>query len=69
MCKIFVEYQVIPSFVTQYKQWLKENVHTFEGVEVLESTGQSGLFVEIWSSKGGIDTVKAMRQKPSIALE
>ncbi|WP_282940434.1 hypothetical protein [Paenibacillus sp. RC67] len=49
MSKVFVEYQILPAYTSNYSIWMAEVRAQYENVAFYEGSDQPGLFVEIWT--------------------
>ncbi|MBE1444412.1 hypothetical protein [Paenibacillus sp. OAS669] len=64
MSKVFVEYQILPAYRSNYSEWVTEVRALYENVEFFEGSDQPGLFVELWNdmSKEQYQLLKQVRQ-------
>lgn len=49
MSKVFVEYQILPAYTSNYSDWMAEVRAQYVDLELYEGSDQPGLFVEIWN--------------------
>jgi hypothetical protein len=65
--KVFVEYSIDANCRELYLTWIKEKTQLYPCLEVLQSTAQSGLFLEIWTEVEGVSVWSKLRRDPNSA--